>query len=120
MNLKLLDATISVNPGEVEWIYLDNRKTNGFYTLYIDQREVDPINTGILQSKIKHINFLDFYTGQIHYIQQNSDNNWALFRIYTDSEIDFTNSENYNENIRLLLQFPDVFRVYFMVNIEVN
>jgi len=114
-----LDATISVNPGEVEWIYLDNRKTNGFYTLYIDQREVDPINTGILQSKIKHINFLDFYTGQIHYIQQNSDNNWALFRIYTDSEIDFTNSENYNENIRLL-QFPDVFRVYFMVNIEVN
>ena len=114
-----LDATISVNPGEVEWIYLDNRKTNGFYTLYIDQREVDPINTGILQSKIKHINFLDFYTGQIHYIQQNSDNNWAVFRIYTDSEIDFTNSENYNENIRLL-QFPDVFRVYFMVNIEVN
>ena len=80
--------------GSVEWCVVYAYDTNNKrYRVGIDKREFGTVDP----TKVNHLQLFDLWDGSITFSSQ--DAYWANYYIYTDTELDFSNS-NYSANIR--------------------
>lgn len=74
--------------GSVEWcVVYDYDSTNKRYRVGIDKRE---FASGFTFTDLKKLQLFDLWDGEITY--KSDDQYWAEYYIYTDTELDFTNS----------------------------
>ena len=76
--------------GSVEWcVVYDYDSTNKRYRVGIDKREFP---SGFTFTDLKKLQLFDLWDGDITYMSD--DAYWANYYIYTDTELDFTNSSS--------------------------
>lgn len=74
--------------GNVEWcVVYDYDNTNKRYRVGIDKRE---FSSGFTFTDLKQLQLFDLWDGGITY--KSDDTYWAEYYIYTDTQLDFTNS----------------------------
>jgi hypothetical protein len=74
--------------GSVEWcVVYDYDNTNKRYRVGIDKREFP---SGISSSDVKQLQLFDVWDGDVTF--KSDDGTWGEYYIYTDTQLDFTNS----------------------------
>src|SRR5210317_759163 len=89
--VKLADGKkATTTGGNVEWcVVYDYDNTNKRYRVGIDKREFP---SGVSSSDVKKLQLFDIWDGDITY--KSDDQYWAEYYIYTDTQLDFTNSNS--------------------------
>ena len=74
--------------GNVEWcVVYDYDNTNKRYRVGIDKREFP---SGVSSSDVKQLQLFDVWDGDVTF--KSDDGTWGEYYIYTDTQLDFTNS----------------------------
>jgi len=74
--------------GNVEWcVVYDYDSTNKRYRVGIDKREFP---SGVSSSDVKQLQLFDVWDGDVTF--KSDDGTWGEYYIYTDTQLDFTNS----------------------------
>src|SRR6056300_180146 len=89
--VKLADGKkATTTGGSVEWcVVYDYDSTNKRYRVGIDKREFP---SGFTFTDLKKLQLFDVWDGDITY--KSNDQYWAEYYIYTDTQLDFTNSNS--------------------------
>src|SRR5210317_256574 len=89
--VKLADGKkATTTGGNVEWcVVYDYDSTNKRYRVGIDKREFP---SGVSSSDVKKLQLFDIWDGDVTF--KSDDGTWGEYYIYTDTQLDFTNSNS--------------------------
>ncbi len=89
--VKLADGKkATTTGGNVEWcVVYDYDSTNKRYRVGIDKRE---FSSGVSSSDVKQLQLFDVWDGDVTF--KSDDGTWGEYYIYTDTQLDFTNSSS--------------------------
>jgi len=89
--LKMADGKkATTTGGNVEWcVVYDYDNTNKRYRVGIDKREFP---NGVSSSDVKQLQLFDVWDGDVTF--KSDDGTWGEYYIYTDTQLDFTNSNS--------------------------
>ena len=89
--VKLADGKkATTTGGNVEWcVVYDYDNTNKRYRVGIDKREFP---SGVSSSDVKKLQLFDVWDGDVTF--KSDDGTWGEYYIYTDTQLDFTNSNS--------------------------
>ena len=89
--LKMADGKkATTTGGNVEWcVVYDYDNTNKRYRVGIDKRE---FTSGVSSSDVKKLQLFDVWDGDVTF--KSDDGTWGEYYIYTDTQLDFTNSNS--------------------------